>query len=156
MSWSIELLTEERLDEFVSIARELFDRSAMHHFGFDPAIVRHTGQRFIIDPSWLCQLAFIDGQCVGSLGGYIVPTLFSTAKVGIEEGLYVREGVLSRAAIAANMMRRFVKFCMDRGCVDVRVGTIAEVESYAIDVFYRRIGFRRIGSVYSLKNRSAV
>lgn len=155
MSWTIELLSEERLDGFIDIAEELYTRSAFSHFMFDRDVVRRTAMQFILNPSWLCQVAIVDGKVIGSLGGYIVPTMFSRELVGVEEGLYVREGTEQRAAIASEMMKRFIRFCLDRNCADVRVGSLAGVDNYAVDVFYRRMGFKRVGNLYSLKYRSA-
>lgn len=153
MSWRIEPLTVQRLDGFVAICEELWQAGEQVHLSFDTDITRALGLRCITDPTFFCQMAMDERDViVGCMAGYVTQLVFSRSVIGNEEGLYVREGTKDRAAIAAEMLRRFVRFCKDAGAIDVRTGVISNIENYAADVFYRRNGFKRIGTIYALRN----
>jgi GNAT superfamily N-acetyltransferase len=148
----IEVITEQRLEGFISICRELWSQGAQVHLEFNDDVARQLGMRFINDPTYFCQLAVEDDRVVGVMGGYVTKLIFSHDVIGNEEGLYVRNSVQGKAGIAAEMLRRFVRFCRDAGAVDVRTGVISSIDNYAADVFYRRNGFKRIGTIYALRN----
>lgn len=149
----IEAMTIHHMEQFLDICRELWSMSdVLPHLGFDVLSTTRLGMRCLNDPACFCQMAFDDaGVNVGCMVGYVTPLVFSNKIIGVEEGLYVRDGTPSRAGIAAEMLRRFVRFCEDAGAVDVRTGVINGAENYAADVFYRRNKFRRIGTIYALK-----
>jgi hypothetical protein len=152
MTWRLEVLTEERLDEFVLICEELLMLGEQRHLLFDKCATYALGRRCINDPAYFCQMAIDeDGIVVGCMAGYVTKLIFSSSYIGVEEGLYVRDGTLHRAAIAAEMLRRFVRFSLDCGAVDVRTGVISNIDNYAADVFYRRNGFKRIGTIYAMR-----
>lgn len=153
MAWRLEVLSENRLDAFVSICEELWSRGSQVHLPFDKMITRDLGMRCIHTPNYFCQMAINEyDEVIGCMAGYVTPLIFSKGVIGNEEGLYVREGVPERAGIAAEMLRRFVRFCQDAGAMDVRTGVISNIDNYAADIFYRRNGFKRIGTIYSLRN----
>jgi hypothetical protein len=153
MTWTLEVLSLARIDAFISICEELWSQGAQVHLSFDHDVTRQLGLRCINDPAFFCQMAIGENDVViGCMAGYVSPLVFSRSIIGNEEGLYVRSGVPDRAAIAAEMLRRFVRFCKDAGAVDVRTGVISNIDNYAADVFYRRNGFKRIGTIYSLRN----
>lgn len=150
--WTLAPLGPEHMLDFIRICHELWSQSdVLPHLGFDMASTRALGERCLNMPNYLCQMAFVDGHNIGCMVGYVTPLVFSNKIIGVEEGLYVRQGTQDRAAIAAEMLRRFVRFCEDAGAVDVRTGVINGAENYAADVFYRRNKFKRIGTIYALK-----
>lgn len=152
MSWRLEVLSTKTLDNFVSACEELWLLSSIQHLKFDHHVTRMLGMKFIREPTFFCQVALDDNEIMlGFMAGYVTGLMFSNQHIGIEEGLYVREGVNERAGIAAEMLKRFVRFCKDCGCVDVRTGVISNIDNYAVDVFYRRNGFKRAGTIYSLR-----
>jgi hypothetical protein len=153
VTWYIEPLTEHKLDDFIEICKELLYAGEQQHLGFDDEVTRILGMNCIHQPTYFCQMAYLgNGRLVGCMAGYVTKLIFSNQHIGNEEGLYVREGTPERAAIAAEMLRRFVRFCMDCGAIDVRTGVISNIDNYAADVFYRRNGFKRIGTIYALRN----
>lgn len=154
MSWVIEPLTLEGIPIFVELCHEFSTYTGtLSHLGFDSYEVAMLGEAMVTQPTHFCQLAFdADGKPVGFMAGYITKLIFSKNYIGNEEGLYVREGVKERTAMASEMLRRFVRFCSDAQCVDVRTGVISNIDNYAVDVFYRRNKFKRIGMIYAMRN----
>jgi GNAT superfamily N-acetyltransferase len=151
MSWHIEVMSLARMSDFISIGEELWSLGEQTHLGFDRETTERLGLRCLNDPKMFCQLAVVDDEVIGGMIGYVTRMLFSNTIIGNEEGLYVRSGIHDRAAIAAEMLRRFVRFCKDAGATDVRTGVISNIDNYAADVFYRRNGFKRIGTIYALR-----
>jgi GNAT superfamily N-acetyltransferase len=153
MTWHLEVITQRRIQAFIDICEELWLQGSQVHLEFDRDVTRDLGFRCINNAFYFCQLAVDENDVVvGCMAGYVTKLIFSRNVIGNEEGLYVRSGVPDRAAIAAEMLRRFVRFCKDAGAVDVRTGVISNIDNYAADVFYRRNGFKRIGTIYSLRN----
>lgn len=153
MNWKLEVLQDNRLNDFVIICHDLWAEGQLDHLGFDRDTCWLLGWRCINDNKYFCQMAIDDNdKVVGCMVGYVTQLVFSNKSIGVEEGLFVYEGTPDRAAIAAEMLRRFVRFCKDAGVADVRTGVISNIDNYAADVFYRRNKFRRIGTIYSLRD----
>jgi GNAT superfamily N-acetyltransferase len=150
--WRLEVLTPERMTDFIIMTEELHALSHLEHLPYDLRAATQLGRNCINDDRYFCQLAYINDTCIGCMAGYLTGLVFSAEHIGVEEGIYVREGTPQRAAIAAEMLKRFVRFCKDAGCADVRTGVISNIDNYAVDIFYRRNGFKRIGTIYSLRN----
>lgn len=142
----------DSMSDFIIMTGELHDLSHLEHLPYDLPAAYRLGIDCINNDRYFCQLAYIGDKCVGCMAGYMTKLVFSREHIGVEEGIYVREGTPQRAAIAAEMLKRFVRFCRDAGCADVRTGVISNIDNYAVDIFYRRNGFKRIGTIYSLRN----
>lgn len=145
----LSLLTKA---EFVDICRQIHEESDLSHLPFIRSKVESLASMCISNPDWFARVAIYDGEVVGAMCGYVTTLLYSHATMGVEEGIYVRHNVDMRGKIAKELLRQFVEWCRSKGVADIRTGVISNIDNYAADVFYRRNGFKRLGTIYSLKN----
>jgi hypothetical protein len=146
------MLSMENLPYGVAIARELHGLGTFGANGpaFDWDFALRTFAGICNSPFGYMRMAVDDdGVYVGAICGRVYPFVFSPRLQGIEDGLYVREGTPKRASIAINLVRGFVDWCLDeKGALIVQTGDIASINSHAVDVLYRHIGFKRFGTIY--------
>lgn len=147
-----EMLSEQNLSYGVAIAKELHSLGKFNELGppFDWDFAYRCFANVCRDPDSYMRLAVgDDGIYVGAVCGHVYPFMFNPRVQGIEDGWYVREGTPKRAAVAMNLMRGFVDWCLDeKGALLVQTGDIAAIHSHAVDVLYRHMGFKRFGTIY--------
>lgn len=142
----------ENLPYAVGIAKELYGLGKFAEIGpsfdWDFALICFAG--VCHDPNgYMCMAVDDDGVYVGAVCGRVYPFMFSPRLQGIEDGWYVRAGTPKRASIAMKLMRGFVSWCLDeKNAVLVQTGDVAAIDSHAVDVLYRHMGFKRFGTVY--------
>lgn len=147
----VERLTYDTVPDMLVLLKELHDMSNVKHIPWDQEEARASANMCVDMPNCFGCVAMHDGQVVGVMVGCVVKMIYSKASIGIEEAIYVRLLVPERAKVAAQMLQWFVLWCKDLGAVDIRTGSMAGIDNYAIDVFYRSHGFKRAGMMYSLK-----
>jgi hypothetical protein len=145
----------DNLSYGVAIARELHSLGTFGENGppFDWDFARRFFASICLGPNGYMRMAVDDGGTyVGAICGRVYPFMFNPRLQGIEDGLYVREGTPRRASIAINLVRGFVDWCLDeKDALLVQTGDIAGINSHAVDVLYRHIGFKRYGTIYVFK-----
>lgn len=90
-----------------------------------------------------------DGAPCGFVFGHVAPFYHSPKLCAYEDGWFVRPGTKGRTKIAFLLMRGFVSWALDeRRALLVQSGDIASIDSWAVDAAYKKLGFKRFGSVY--------
>lgn len=150
-----EHLSMENLPYAVALAKELHGLGKFGEIGpiFDWDVTYRNFAEICYSPNGHFRMAVDDdGTYVGAVCGRVYPFLFSSRLFGLEDAWYVRDGTPKRAAIAINLMRGFVDWCLDeKGAVLVQTGDVAAIHSHAVDTLYRHIGFKRFGTIYMFR-----
>lgn len=149
----IEQLSHDNISHACGLARELHSLGTFGVEGprFDWDYNFGALARALERPDKFCVLlANCDGY-VGAVFGAVTTFLFNPAIYGVEEGWYVREGTPRRAYIASALMRTFTDWCYERDAVYVLCGDIAAINTIGVDALYRRLGFKRFGTLYRHK-----
>lgn len=154
MTIVVKPVSMDNMYGLVNMCMELHAQTHLAHLPVDKTSLVRMAHMCMADMTWFGRLVWDQerDEAVGAMVGYVSPLIFSTASIGVEEGLYVRQDVENRAMYAATMLKDFVRWAYSRGASDVRTGVISNIDNYAVDVFYRRNGFKRIGTIYSLKH----
>lgn len=146
------MLNDDNLPYAVGLAKELHGLGKFGEIGpsFDWDYTRRVFAGIGASPNGHFRMAVDDdGTYVGAVCGRVYPFIFSPRLFGLEDAWYVREGTPKRAAIAMNLMREFVRWCLDdKGATLVQTGDIAAINSHAVDTLYRHMGFTRFGTIY--------
>lgn len=144
-------LTAEDIPQVVPLVWLLHNEAKLWHLGWSHTKVEMTCAMAISDSDKFCHVAVEDGSVVGVMAGMVQPLLFSHDRIGVEELLFVLPTVKGRARVASRLVRQFVSWCRSFGVVDVRTGVISNIDNMAVDTFYRGQGFKRIGTIYALR-----
>lgn len=145
----VPVTTTNRHDA-VRIAHEVWSRSSLTHIPFNLERSWATVTTMVVNDQWFGRLAYVDGVCVGGIGGYRTDFAFSNACYAQEVVFYVREGTPRRAAVAKKLMQAFVAWCKEHGAALICVGATGNIDNVAADAFYRRVGFRSTGMNYTM------
>jgi len=145
-------LRVEHIPALIRIIEAQHAASGLHHLGFSHTKVEFTLCRAIAEPDLWCEVVLHDDVPRGLMAGHVTSMLFSHERIGIEELLVVEEGTPRRTAYAKQLVNDFVAWCYDMQVVDIRTGVISNIDNLALDQFYRICGFKRIGTVYSLRD----
>ena len=149
---SIVPLSKNNVAYAVSLAEELHRLGSLRDIAFDRDHMMKNAITMIDNPGWHCCLAKDDSDYYcGIVTGYITPFLFSPKLMAVESCWYVKEKTSSRTKLAVQLMRGFVQWAKDHNVVKIQTGDIAGINALAVDNLYRRIGFTRAGTIYSME-----
>ncbi len=146
-------VTPDTVSGFVRVAEQIYSESALHHIAFSTDRIEQFARMAMVNPFWFIRVVVVDDQVRGAMCGYLTRLFYSDRMIGVEEGIYVDPDLPFKTKYAGDLVKQFVEWCEDNGAVDVRTGVVSGINDYAADVFYRRNGFKRIGSIYALKNK---
>lgn len=135
----------------VGLGKELVSASMFSETGpeFDWQYTLRTTRHAASAPNYFIRLVQCDdGAYTGFVGGHISPFFFSPRVMAIEDAWYVREGSVDRTKAAMMLMRSFMRWAWEQNAVLVQSGDVAGINNTAVDALYRRLGFKRWGSIY--------
>jgi len=150
---------ESNVGYAVGLGQELVSKSSFGTTGpeFDWQYALASTRQSASAPSYFIRLAqHTDGSYTGFVGGHLSTFFFNPAIFAIEDAWYVREGSPDRTKAAVMLMRAFVDWAMvEKKAVLVQSGDVAGINSIAVDTMYRRLGFKRWGSIYKYTKEGA-
>ncbi len=144
-------LSPETKAGFLVLAQRMYAEARLHHIGYNSTRVEQFATMAMDSPFWFLRVAVMDGVVRGAMCGYLTKIIYSDAVLGVEEGIYVDHDLPDRGKVAKGLLQEFIDWCRDNHVVDVRTSVTSGIDNYAADVFYRRNGFMRIGTIYALK-----
>ena len=149
----IERLSRDNIADACGLARELHSVGTYGIEGppFDWSYNYGALVRALEQPNRFCVLLANSSGYVGAVFGCVTAFLFCPRVYGFEEGWYVREGTPFRAAIASKLMHGFMEWCYSRDAVYIQCGDINGANTIGVDALYRRLGFKRFGTIYRHK-----
>ena len=153
---NVETITLATKPQFIDICMLIHSQSELQHLPISRDKVDLLADRCMYNTQWFGRVAVDDGAVVGAMCGYVQPLIYSDVMLGVEEGIYVMPHAVNRGKIAKSLLLEFVAWCRGHGVADIRTGVISNIDNLAADVLYRYNGFKRIGTIYALKEPGGV
>ena len=146
----VELISPANLAYAASICQEFHAMSALNVIPFSWDHILETGRMMIARDDWYCALGKDeDDTYCGFVSGYVQPFFFSPKLQAIECCWYVREGTKGRTKLAIKLMNGMVDWAFnEKGAISLQSGDVANIDPLAVDEMYRRLGFKRFGTIF--------
>jgi len=149
----LELLNKINLPYAVEIIKEFHSLSAMSKYEFNWDYMYRNGEFILSQPTYFCMLAVDETETYcGIVSAYTTPFFFSPQLQAVETCWYVREGTKERTKIAVKLMKSLIDWAFnEKAVVMLQSGDVACIEPLAVDEMYRRLGFKRYGTIFQLE-----
>lgn len=133
--------TPELLDTIFPMCEMMHQESRFKNWPLD----KSKFDQLLKHPSCCCLLA-VNQEPIGFFIGMVHEQWFGRSLIGTELVLYIRPEF--RGGISAvRLIKRFEEFCASRGCVDINVGSSAEINTELAQKFYGRLGYKQCGFI---------
>lgn len=100
--------------------------------------------RLLENPNIFCRIAFIDDKPIGFFLGVIQQMWFSNQKAGYDLGLYI-EPEHRGGMTAIRLIKEFEKFCKENNCLDINLGSSADIATNSAKRLFTKLGYKECG-----------
>lgn len=146
----IKVATLDDLDAFMALGRQMHAESRYCDLPFSAYKLAHVFAGLVAGVDGIVLMAMRDGLPVGFLMGEVRELWFSDARTAYEYGIFVQPEHRG-SMCAAQMVKHFGRWALEHGAVIVDLGISTEVTEERTGKFYERLGFKRAGSLFSMR-----
>jgi GNAT superfamily N-acetyltransferase len=100
--------------------------------------------RLLESPNIFCKIAFINDKPVGFFLGAIQQMWFSNQKAGYDLGLYIDQEYRG-GMTAIRLIKEFEKFCKENDCLDINLGSSADISTESAKRLFTKLGYKECG-----------
>jgi len=140
----IKRYSKEYKDEAIALGRAMHAESRFHSLEFsDQKILR-----LLEMPNVFGAFSISQDAITGFFLGVVQQMWFSDAKFGFDLALYIKpEYRKHRTLDAVRLIHAFERFCAEQGCIEVNLGSTAEISTETAKHLYARLGYSECGFV---------
>lgn len=145
----VEVATPEDAAEIAALGQILHDTSSYAGIPYRPAKVEAL-MRNLASGAGAVFVVRKDGAIVGGIAGGVTEWWFSDERHGYEYSFFVREDARN-AFTAVKLVTAFRIWCAKQGAKKVRLGITTGIHEESTGQFYRMLGFKDAGTLFSLE-----
>jgi GNAT superfamily N-acetyltransferase len=134
--------------DLLLLGADMHSESDFAPFQFSPAHVRQLEQIVLTSSDRFCFVAETDEGIAGTFVGGVSEFFFGPDKFGFDYLLYIRPKWRGSSA-AYRLMLAAMTFCRNAGAKQLRFGVSTGINPEDADRFYRKLGFRQAGLLYT-------
>lgn len=143
--------TIEDLPHIINMAADMHTESRYRTTTFVPGRLGQIAASLMHNPDGFAYVAEQDGELIGCMLAQIMrEPWFSLEAVAYEYGVYVKPEHRGTSA-GGRMVKAFKEWAVERGAMLIDLGISTGITEDRTGAFYERLGFKRVGSVYSME-----
>jgi GNAT superfamily N-acetyltransferase len=137
------------VDRIVELGAGMHAESRYAAFPYDREIAARLAVSHISDGvERCCIVSEVDGSVTGMIGGEITPLMFSRTRVAHDTIFYIEPASRGRFD-AFRLVRAFESWAKAQGAAEITLATSTGLAVERSDAFFQRLGYGKVGSVYS-------
>lgn len=135
------------LPVLASLAHEFYAESSLLKV-FDPARFITLWAHLIESETGAIFIPELDGKPVGGLGAVMYPDTYSASVIATEFFLYISKAARGGSGLL-RLLRAFEQWAREKGCAEIRLGHLQDLQPEALGRLYGKLGFHEIERTYA-------